>query len=256
MTRLRLVLDIKYDRVFPSRFQNDYLILSELTKQFQRLIPAHFNPSDEAVLIDYGCGDMPYKFMWEPYVGKYQGVDVPSHHDTGFDTPVDFYTDENGLVPTVKDGEADIVFTNMVLEHVNDPILYLNECYRMLKPGGTLFLATLGYWQYHPVPVDYWRWMGPGLRKNIEDVGFEVKVMDGLLGLAPIGVQMFLDGTVQKLPRPLRPYWIYVMQGIAKFFNRFYGPYKDNRDAAAYTFIATKPLDGQEKDKRLKTIWE
>lgn len=253
---LRLILDIKYDRVHPSRFQHDYLILSQLTKAFDRLIKQHIAHMKDAVLVDYGCGNMPYKFMFDPYVSEYIGVDVPSHHDTGFSAEVDVYTDENGRVPDIADKSADIVFTNMVLEHVDDPILYLNECYRMLKPGGTLFLATLGYWIYHPTPVDYWRWMGPGLRKNIEDTGFEVKVMDGVVGLAACGVQMFQDGVLPKLPGFMRPYWIYFFQRFAGLMNSFYGPYRDDRDAAGYIFIAHRPLDGEEKPKRLKTVWE
>jgi ubiquinone/menaquinone biosynthesis C-methylase UbiE len=44
-------------------------------------------------------------------------------------------------LPTVADGSLDFVIANHLLEHVPDPIGALKEWYRILRPGGTLFLA-------------------------------------------------------------------------------------------------------------------
>ena len=44
-------------------------------------------------------------------------------------------------LPTVADSSLDFVIANHLLEHVPDPIGALKEWYRILRPGGTLFLA-------------------------------------------------------------------------------------------------------------------
>lgn len=237
---LKLLLIYKSDRVYPSRFEPTYLILTELRKIIINAIEKHVAPRKNLTLVDYGCGNMPYKPFFEPYVSNYIGVDVPSHFDTGYTADVTIFTDEAGRVPDIADNSADIVFSIMVLEHVNDPALYLSECYRMLKPGGRLIISTLGYWVYHAYPVDYWRWTSPGLEKIIVDAGFKVLDMDGRVNLVPISLQLFQDGIVNKFPAALRPYFIFVMQFLMTQIEKFYSPYRDNRDAAEYIFVATK----------------
>jgi len=243
---IKLVLQYKYDRVYPSRFQPDYYILTAMRKQFERMIPQHFGDLTDGVLVDYGCGNMPYKPFFEKHVSNYIGVDVPSHFSS-YQAEVDVFTDETGRIPDIADNSADIVFSIMVLEHVDDPALYLSECFRVLKPGGKLFLSTLGYWIYHAFPVDYWRWTFTGLGKIIDEAGFEIDEGEGVMGLAPIGIQLLQDGFSSKFPKFIRSYWIYFMQHIAQLLDRCYGPYRDNRDAAAYTYIATKPAPSDEE---------
>ena len=46
--------------------------------------------------------------------------------------------------------------------------------YRALRPGGTLVLSTHGMFEEHGCPDDYWRWTGFGLRRAVEDAGFQV----------------------------------------------------------------------------------
>jgi SAM-dependent methyltransferase len=44
-------------------------------------------------------------------------------------------------LPVVADGSQDFVIANHLLEHLPDPIGAMREWYRVLRPGGTLFLA-------------------------------------------------------------------------------------------------------------------
>jgi len=237
----KLVLKINYDRAYPSRFQHDYYILEELRKQFQRMIKDHFTGRPDAILLDYGCGSMPYRKFFEPHVEQYVGIDLPTAHER-FKTEANFYIDEEGRVPDIPDNHADFLFSSMVLEHVYEPAIYLDECYRMLKPGGIALVSTLGNWIYHATPDDYWRWMAPGLRRELETAGFEVLELDGIMGMLSISAQFLQDGLRDKLPKFLRPYFIFVLQGLVQLADMPYGPYSNNRDAAAYTFVVRKPL--------------
>ena len=56
---------------------------------------------------------------------------------------------------------------------MQDPVLYLSECLRVLKPAGRLLLTTHGTFWDHACPHDYWRWTTFGLHKALETAGFK-----------------------------------------------------------------------------------
>jgi len=69
---------------------------------------------------------------------------------------------------------ARIVFSAQVLEHVEKPQVYLDECRRLLTNDGMLLLSTHGFWTYHGYPNDFRRWTRPGLICEVESCGFSV----------------------------------------------------------------------------------
>src|SRR5205823_2015302 len=71
--------------------------------------------------------------------------------------------------------------------------LDLSECLRVLRPGGRMLLSTHGVFPYHPDPVDLWRWTCEGLRREVEQVGFEVVRFEGVIGMAATGLQLLQD---------------------------------------------------------------
>jgi SAM-dependent methyltransferase len=127
----------------------------------------------------------------------------------------------DGTLP-VPEGSFDLVLSTQVLEHVVDPGAYLKECYRVLRTGGTLVLSTHGVMYYHRDPEDYWRWMAPGLRKIVEDAGFTIAEMRGVMGLASAALQLFQDGTIWKVPRVLKKAYALIFQGLIALADRFY----------------------------------
>lgn len=176
---------------------------------------------------------MAYRSVVSPYAGKYVGVDLPSN------SRADCHLDKNGHVP-LDDYYADVVLSTQVLEHVPDPIDYLSECNRLLKPDGILILSTHGYWKFHGAPHDYRRWTSTGLRAEIENRGFGILSFVGSIGLSAAGLQLFQDGVIFKVPGFLRPVFYFVMQTAIEIFDRLTKEETRAQDAAVYIVVAQK----------------
>jgi SAM-dependent methyltransferase len=222
-------------RLNPTIFHTRYVSLSQLRDETVKQIKILTDTNKEQLLVDFGCGDMPYRSVIEPLTGKYLGVDLEmnpkAEHHIGFDSKT-----------TLPDNYCDIVLSNQVLEHVDTPSGYLHEALRILKPGGFLLISTHGYWFYHPTPNDYWRWTSAGLRKTIEAEGFVIKSFHGIMGLAASGLQLFQDGICVKLPKFLVPPFALVMQALVSLFNKINSQEQRDRDGAIYVIVAQKPL--------------
>ena len=142
-------------------------------------------------MLDYGCGDSHYRRL-VPDGCEWVGVDLPGNPRASLElTP-------NGRVPA-EDASFDAVLSTQVLEHAEDPGLYLAECARVLRPGGRMLLSTHGISVFHPDPEDIWRWTGPGLQRIVADAGFETERFEGV-GLTSTGSKLFQDGLLGRLP--------------------------------------------------------
>ena len=223
------------DRLNPTIFHTRYVHLSQLRDATMQKMQELTAENKELLLVDFGCGDMPYRSVIEPLVGKYLGVDLEmnpkAEHHIGFDSKT-----------TLPDNYADIILSNQVLEHVDTPSGYLQEAYRILKPGGRIILTTHGYWFYHPTPNDYWRWTSAGLRKTVEAEGFRITSFFGIMGLAASGIQLFQDALCSKMPKFLIPPFALIMQGLIGLFNKVNSQEQRDRDASLYVVHAQKPI--------------
>ena len=184
-------------------------------------------------MLDYGCADMPYRSLF-PANFEYLGADLPGNpHAT---VEIDY----DGCL-SIADSSVDAVLSSQVLEHVEAPARYLEECWRVLRPGGTLLLSTHGLMTYHRDPVDYWRWTGEGLQKVVVDHGFQIRQFQGVMGLAPTGLQLFQDATLAGLPRLFwRPYCL-IMQLTIALFDRMHSERSKQLNALVYIVRAQKP---------------
>jgi SAM-dependent methyltransferase len=63
-----------------------------------------------------------------------------------------------------EDNSFDLVISGQAMEHVEDLRSWINECVRVLAPGGRLCITTVWKMFYHPFPVDCWRIMPDGMR--------------------------------------------------------------------------------------------
>lgn len=225
------------NRLKPTLLSPRYVHLTKLRNATLEALEAITQNKPKQLLVDFGCGDMPYKTVIEPMVARYIGVDLDinplAEHHIDFDSKT-----------TLPDNFCDIILSNQVLEHVDSPSGYLQEAFRVLKPGGRMIITTHGYWYYHPTPNDYWRWTSAGLRKTIEKEDFKIESFFGIMGLAASGIQLFQDAIINKLPKFLIPPVALVSQSLIMLFDKIHNQEQRNRDASLYVVVVTKPILG------------
>ncbi len=120
-----------------------------------------------------------------------------------------------------KDEEVDAIFCIAVLEHVEDPIRAVDECYRILKPEAKVLFYVPFLYYYHNDPgycSDYWRYTHEGAKylfRNFKSV--ELCAVRGRFGTAGRLVSpkylekigLWLDRIFPKKSNQVSGYYIY-----------------------------------------------
>jgi 2-polyprenyl-6-hydroxyphenyl methylase/3-demethylubiquinone-9 3-methyltransferase len=141
--RLRRNDPAQYDRLADQWWQpaGGFAALHWLAASRAEHIPAASGP--DAVLVDLACGGG----LMAPHAARlgyrHVGVDIGRR---GLELARD-----HGVLPVrgsvlavpLADGCADVVVAGEVLEHVDDDVAVLEECARLLRPGGFLILDAL-----------------------------------------------------------------------------------------------------------------
>lgn len=218
-------------RLYPTRFNPRYYLLSELRRALEEHIEKYSLKVSSNVL-DYGCGTMPYRPLFSSSI-EYIGADIASNDKAHC------ILNSDGTVP-LEDNSVECIISTQVLEHVDSPELYLNECFRVLKNNSYMILSTHGTWRYHPQPGDYWRWTSEGLKQVIERSGFQVSDVKGILGLGTTGAQLFHDAFKTRLPRFLSIYFTYWTQIMLPLIDRIHSTHDKQRDAAIFVVVVQK----------------
>jgi len=193
------------DRLNPWRGSRLYWHLTTLKREFEIVISEYLANMDIQTLLDYGCGNMPYRPLFSPHVSSYIGCDLP-----GNELADSIMRGPNQLQQKSK--SVDVVLSSQVLEHVEDPISYLQEARRVLQDNGIIILSTHGVWRYHPDPCDFWRWTSEGLRKIVESGGFTILRFRGLMGPEATALQLLQDAKVMRIPACFRNLFTRYMQ--------------------------------------------
>jgi SAM-dependent methyltransferase len=146
-----------------------------LARAFEELVHQHLAGTSARKVLDFGCGPMPYRPLFERVGHEYLGADFA-------DNPLaQVRLDSTGILPCAH-SSVDVVVSSQVLEHVVDVPRYLSECRRVLRADGLLLLSTHGSWIYHPHPTDLRRWTRWGLEHEISQAGFTVHDVVPCLG--------------------------------------------------------------------------
>ncbi len=171
--------------ISPSVFNPYSYVSSQLRKAYEFTIPKHLAGKNHLRVLDYGCGVKPYQYVVAGVCSEYIGADI------GDNPHADCELYPGQLLP-FDDESFDVVISSQVLEHVEEFDKYMNECNRVLKKGGLLFLSTHGTWQFHAAPYDFNRWTHLGLKSLLSRHGFEVIDCYPVLGQLAVPTQLRL----------------------------------------------------------------
>lgn len=73
----------------------------------------------------------------------------------------------------LKDNSVDLILSTSVLEHIEFPDIFFSESFRVLKPGGSLYINVPFAYEEHEIPYDFQRPTRYGLNRYYSHAGFE-----------------------------------------------------------------------------------
>lgn len=167
-------------RLRPRFWDVDYCLLNGLVReieQFAERVKSGMN------VIDFGCGAKPYRRLF-PENCQYIGIDTCSN-------PYADIIIEPGQEVPLPDATADCIVSTQVVYLIPEYTIYLRECLRLLRPEGRMFITTHGTWTYHPASGgDYYRFTQDGLRYVLDQAGFEIVVIEPVVGTLGTGLHL------------------------------------------------------------------
>ena len=137
---------------------------------FEFLITAS-EVSKDGVILDAGAARQRYKPFFET------SIYLTQEHDAGIQlknmrhVKYDFINPIDEKIP-LKDNCLDAVLSTSVIEHLRYPYNFILEAYRVLKPGGRLFINVPFVHPEHETPFDFNRTTRFGLERWFKDAGF------------------------------------------------------------------------------------
>ncbi|MEN6318275.1 MAG: class I SAM-dependent methyltransferase [Syntrophaceae bacterium] len=200
--------------------------------EFMKIVSKQVKSGD--VVLDAGAGHCPYKELFSH--ACYQSCDyMPVLEEIGGNTKIahTFFCDLEEIPR--EPFTYDAVVCNQVLEHVKHPEKVIAEFYRILKPGGKLFLTAPQCAGIHMAPYHFFNFTQYGLNLLFENNGFRVLSIQSIGGIfAILGkvMQMSYSVFLRKIPGALKlPYFpIHVLVRLIMCFVSFILFHLDNLD--------------------------
>jgi SAM-dependent methyltransferase len=157
-----------------------------------------------AVVVDVGAGHSPYYPAFLDRAGRYVAVDLAEALPAEEPRKIEQRPGNAEALP-LESASADLVLSNQVLEHVEDPMAAVAEAFRVLRPGGVFAGSVPHVSPVHLEPHDYRRFTDLGLERILRDAGFDgvrIESSGGAFRAAALLVCMDLVMTPRHPTRP------------------------------------------------------
>lgn len=152
-------------------WQETWFYPEHLEKRSIKLSIKRIVDEAQGKLLDVGCGSKPYYEIFENKVNLYVGIEYPPSNKSEHRIKPDLYGDAMDL--PIKSNSVNLVLSTQVLEHLPRPDSFFLEAYRVLIPGGKLYLSTNQEWGVHKAPFDFFRFTHLGIKHLCDVAGFE-----------------------------------------------------------------------------------
>lgn len=147
-------------RIDPERYSIDQFI--------HKFVVPNLSSTDR--VLDAGAGSLRYKPALD--FTRYESTDFEDIFDQSAKEKHDFLCSLDDIPK--PDNTYDAIVNTQVLEHVEYPQKVIREFYRVLKPGGKLFLTTNQMWGVHGAPYNFYFYTSYGLQSLFQNAGFTV----------------------------------------------------------------------------------
>lgn len=176
-----------------------------------------------SVVLDLGAGAGVVRQMnFKGMVAKVCGVDVDPRVASNpmLDEGV---VSDAGCIP-YPDKTFDVVFSDNVVEHLEDPASVFSEVCRVLKPGGVFLFKTPNKWHYMPIiarMTPYWfhrffnRLRGRPEEDTFKTLYLANSVYDIRMVASKSGLRVVNVLRVEGRPEYLRLTWLTYLMGLA-----------------------------------------
>ncbi|MEK6791334.1 MAG: class I SAM-dependent methyltransferase [Deltaproteobacteria bacterium] len=135
--------------------------------QFIRKIARTIQPG--AIVLDMGAGECVYKRLFDHC--RYKAVDLAVGDNEWNYKNLNVIAELHNL-PFAADS-TDAILCTQVLEHLEWPRQSVKEFYRILKPGGALYMTAPMSHCEHQAPYDFFRYTSFGIRSVLVRAGFD-----------------------------------------------------------------------------------
>ncbi|WP_020526573.1 methyltransferase domain-containing protein [Flexithrix dorotheae] len=155
-----------------------------ILKAYHRII----NKYSSGLLLDCGCGHVPYYSMYKNLVKDNYCVDWDTSSNKN--QYLDKIANLNESIP-YQDDMFDTVLLTDVLEHISNPKNLVSEINRVLKKGGKVIITVPFFYWIHEPPHDFFRYTEFSLTNFCEENNLKIIELESYGGLPDVMLDLF-----------------------------------------------------------------